>query len=324
MKKTVVLLLTLAMLLSLSACSLTFLNRYDADPPPEDPKSQTGTEQEKTSPAPEAPDQPEPPVQGESQGEEPVPPEAKDPQEPAADPEDPVYEVRVSHTDVTLFSPGETFRLTVWDSNGKDPDTCAYTSADLAVAAVDEAGGEVTAVAPGTTTVTVHAEFGEEAADFDCIVRCNWKEEDPGLPASGAAEAPPSLSDFFATLQSQYEGLGAMMVMEGELLENYYPGLSAIPAVKSVLIQETMISVANVAVGLVELSGDATLDDILAVQEILQARITAQADGGAWYPESCETWGQGVITSASNRVGMFVYPENAQAMADLFTATYSN
>lgn len=57
---------------------------------------------------------------------------------------------------------------------------------------------------------------------------------------------------------------------------------------------------------------------------MLNARITAQAEGGAWYPASCETWAQGVITSVSNYVGMFVYPEDAQDMADLFTDTFSN
>ena len=84
------------------------------------------------------------------------------------------------------------------------------------------------------------------------------------------------------------------------------------------------MTMANVAVGLVKLSDEATLDDILAVQAVFQGRITTQAEGGAWYPASCETWEQGVTSSVSNHVGMFVYPEGAQAMADLFTQTFSN
>ena len=109
-----------------------------------------------------------------------------------------------------------------------------------------------------------------------------------------------------------------------ELLSNYYPGLDAIASVEEVYIQETMISISNVAVGLVKLSADASPDDVAAVQNILQARIDTQAGGGAWYPASCETWEQGVITSTSNVVGMFVYPDEAQTMADLFTETFSN
>ena len=33
---------------------------------------------------------------------------------------------------------------------------------------------------------------------------------------------------------------------------------------------------------------------------------------------------QAVTTSTSNVVGMFVYPDAAQAMADLFTESFSN
>lgn len=323
MKKKLSLLLALAMLLSLTACSLNIGNKYDTNTGPED---ETGS----STAQPQQPDEPEDGDQP-TQGTEPVIPAPAEPAAPA--PEEPDGEdqdnddaapvVYVSHTDVTLKYTGETFRFTVWNSEGAAPDSCTYTSADPAVASVDEAGGEVTAVAPGTTTITVRASFGGEQQDFDCIVRCVWEESEPSLPVSGGAELP-SLTDFFATLQENYDALGAMMVMEGELLENYYPGLSSIAAVEEIYILETMISVSNVAVGLVKLSENATLDDLIAVQDILQARITTQANGGAWYPESCETWNQGVITSVSNVVGMFVYPAEAQSMADLFTDTFSN
>lgn len=153
------------------------------------------------------------------------------------------------------------------------------------------------------------------------------KDDQPGTedpqPGADGEEASP-LKDFYATLQAKYEGLDAMMVIEGELLETYYPGLSEIAAVEEIYLQETMITTANVAVGMVKLSEDATLEDITAVQEILQARITTQAEGGAWYPESCETWKNGIITSVSNTVGMFVYPEQAQELADAFTEAFSN
>lgn len=406
MKKLTALLLALAMLLSLTACSVPFLDKISPDSK-EDPDS--GLPQE----SPAAPDIPS--VEPDIPSGTPAP-LLPDPDKDNGDTSDlPAnsgeYVIHVSHTDVTLFYAGETFRLTAWDSNGNDPDACTYTSADPAVAAVDETGGEITAVAPGTTKVTAHAEFGGKKQDFDCIVRCRWEEEsgageenitashtditlshagetftlsaqgvsgsyassfasaDPGVAAvnwitgvvtavapgtttvtmhveceagqydfpctvrcqwteesgttSGAAAAP-SLSEFFATLQGRYEGLGMMMAMEGDLLENYYPGLSGIAAVKEILIQEPMISVSNVAVGLVKLSDSASSEDIAAVKSILQARITAQAEGGAWYPESCATWEKGVITSASNVVGMFVHPSDAQAMANLFTSSFDN
>lgn len=317
MKKKQLTALALILLLLLTACSLNPGGKQDADDP-----APPAVGEPQAPDVPDEPSQPEPPSQPDApdvpEMEQPDAPDVPQPEE--GDSEERV--IHVSHKDVTLFSAGETFRFTVWDSDGKDPDACTYTSADPEVAAVDEGGGEVTAVAPGTTTVTVHAVFGEETQDFSCIVRCRWEEAEPVLPDDAPAAGTPSLQDFFATLQGQYEGLGAMMVMEGELLENYYPGLSSIAAVEEIYLQETMITMANVAVGMVRLSDSATADDVAAVKDVLQARIDTQAGGGAWYPASCETWEQGVITSAGNVVGLFVYPDEVQALADAFTETF--
>lgn len=326
MKKTIALLLALAMLLSLTACSISFLNREVNNPDvkpeqppavqPEEPSIPDGGGDDVAAVEPDIPDDKPDTLLPD--------PEKDDGKEPAAEE---TRTVMSSHKDVTLFSAGETFRLTVWDSNGKDPDTCTYTSADPSVAAVDEGGGEVTAVAPGTTTVTAHVTYGDETQDFDCIVRCSWKEDEAPSASEGTGkpgQASVSLNDFYSTLQSSYEGLDGMMVLDGELLDTYYPGLSSIAAVEEVLVQETMMTVANMAVGLVKLSDSATIDDVVAVKNALQTRINTQANGGAWYPASCETWKNGVITSTSNVVGMFVYPESAQDMADLFTAAFSN
>lgn len=243
--------------------------------------------------------------------------------------------VAASHSDVSLFSAGETFTLSARGVSGIYAGS--YVSADPEIASVDELTGEVTAVSPGTTTVTMHVECEAGQFDFDCIVRCRWEAEDPGLPGAGTEETPetpagpdapasaqPSLSGFFSTLQGEYEGLTGMMAMDAQMLDNYYPGLSGIAAVEEVLVYESAISINNMAVGLVKLSDSATTEDILAVQSILQSRITAQAEGGAWYPASCETWENGVITSASNCVGMFVYPDDAHSMANLFTDTFSS
>ena len=323
MKKFIAFLLTLAMLLSLTACSISFLNREtnNMDDKPESPVVQ-----------PEEPSVPD----GDGGGIAAVEPEIPDdkPDTLLPDPDkgddsevdDPdQYVIRISHSDVTLKKAGETFRLSVWDSEGKEPDACAFVSDDPEIASVDEAGGEVTAVAPGTTNIVAHVEFGGEKQELKCIVRCSWKaEETPPASTDTPGQASVSLNDFFSTLQSSYEGLDSMMVLDGELLDTYYPGLSSIAAVEEVLVQETMMTMANMAVGLVKLSGDATIDDVVAVQNALQTRVNTQADGGAWYPASCETWKQGVITSTSNVVGMFVYPENAQDMADLFAETFGS
>ena len=322
MKKITALLLTLVMLLGLTACSISFLNREtnnnaDAKPEspvvqPEEPSIPDGDGDDIAAVEPEIPDDAPDTLLPDPEGKE----EEPDAPEEASD-------ITASHKDVTLFSAGETFTLSAQGVPGIY--ACTFASADESVAAVDENLGTVTAVAPGTTTITMHLECESGQYDFTCIVRCSWKaEEAPPASADEPAQTTVSLSGFFSTLQGSYEGLDSMMVLDGELLDTYYPGLRSIAAVEEVLVQETMMTMANMAVGLVKLSDDATSDDIVAVQNALQTRINTQADGGAWYPASCETWAQGIITSTSNVVGMFVYPENAQDMADLFAETFAN
>lgn len=323
MKKKLPLLLVLLLLLTMTACSLSFLNRYDSSEPPEEPAPPSAEVQPQEPDVPAEPDTPQEPGEpGEpGEAEEPLLP---DPDKSGEEEDAAAPEITASHKDVTLKSEGETFTLSARDVPGTY--ACTFTSADPAVAEADEKTGAVTAVAPGVTKITMHVEYEGGQLDFECIVRCRWEEESkqPDQPESGTSPSQrPALSSFFSTLQSKYDALDAMMVIEGELLDNYYPGLSGIAAVEEVLVQETMMSMSNVAVGLVKLSGDATIDDVAAVQQVFQARIKTQAEGGAWYPMSCETWEQGVTTSTNNVVGMFVYPDSAQDLADLFTETFS-
>jgi len=334
MKKLTAMLLALVLLLSLTACEDAISKLLYKSGGSKEPVQA----QEPTIPdaAPSGGDAPAAPT--ESGGSPTVPEEpatAQPEPEDSAEPEEtdepqPERTVMASHTDVSLFTAGETFRFTVWDSNGNAPDVCTYTSDNPEVAAVDETGGEITAVAPGITTVTAHVEYGGEKQEFECIVRCRWSAEEPDLPDTDPAAEPdmpssvPTLSEFFSTLQGEYDGMGMMMALDTQLLDGYYPGLTGIAAVEEVLIQESMVSTANMAVGLVRLSDSASQEDALAVQSILQSRITAQADGGAFYPASCETWRNGVIISVSNYVGMFVYPDDASSMAALFTDTFSD
>ena len=79
---------------------------------------------------------------------------------------------------------------------------------------------------------------------------------------------------------------GYMADVEGELLESYYPGLSGIPAKQLVAKVPAMSSDVNEVV-LIQCE---TEKDAESAATILQARIDAQAEGGAWYPESLEAW----------------------------------
>ena len=232
---------------------------------------------------------------------------------------------RLNRTDFTLKNPGDSFRLQILNLP-EGAEVGAWSISDETVATI-AADGTVTAVGGGTATASIEVELGGETLTLTCIVRCSAPAaQQPEDGTDGSTEEPseggesdtlPTLSDFYNTLSETYQ-IGGLATYEGELLDNYYPGLSAI-STKQCLVQETMMTMANAAVSLIEVENSS---DVQTVKDILAARAKAQADGGAWYPASCETWANAVIVSTGNYVGMFVYPENAQAMADLFVSTY--
>lgn len=133
------------------------------------------------------------PAQPDQTGPDPAP--GPDP-EPAPPPVAPgTGDVTASHSDATFFGPGESFRFLPKGLSGTY--ACTYEVEDPEVASVDQETGRVTAVAPGTTTVSMHVEAGGQY-DFECIVRCNWKAEDKppkSDPKSDAEPAPPPSGD---------------------------------------------------------------------------------------------------------------------------------
>lgn len=143
-----------------------------SDPEPEEPQPEEpqAEEPEISDPAkPVVPDfsgsqPPTGPVQS-----KPEEPEQSEPVQPDAAPD-----VTPSHTDVTFFSAGESFRYLPKGVSGIY--ACSYTSEDEKVAAVDPDTGRVTAVGPGTTNVKMHVEYNGQY-DFTCVVRCSWKDD---------------------------------------------------------------------------------------------------------------------------------------------------
>ena len=147
----------------------------ESAPPDKEPPS---SEPSGGSPVPEEPHSPgavEPTIPDHSSTPEPAPaePAAPDPEPPQTPPDG---SVTPSHTDITFFGPGESFKYVPKGASGTY--ACTYTSENEAIATVDQTTGKVTAVGPGTTKVKMHVECGGQY-DFECIVRCSWKNEDP-------------------------------------------------------------------------------------------------------------------------------------------------
>lgn len=108
-----------------------------------------------------------------------------------------------------------------------------------------------------------------------------------GGQKDGAETAEVSLNSLYAGMEETcgWEE-GYMAEIEGELLEGYYPGLSEIPAKQLIARVPAMSSDVNEVV-LIQCETEEAAE---AAAAIFQARIDAQAEGGAWYPESLEAW----------------------------------
>ena len=227
--------------------------------------------------------------------------------------------------DFTLFSAGSshTLKATVQPSGQK----VTFTSGNEEVATVDQ-NGKVTAVAPGTAKITVTA--GDLTAT--CIVRCRWEETPPAAapaPAAGTApagspETPETpapaqvdLSAFYTTESGKYE-FGMVTLADAELAANVYPGLFDI-ATEQCLPYINMMTMNTSEIVLVQVTNSSDVDK---VKSILQSRIDAQVEGGAWYPSAIDAWqNNSRIVSNGNYIMMVVH-ESCDSIVSDFNALF--
>lgn len=131
------------------------------------------------------------------------------------------------------------------------------------------------------------------------LVGCGSKKEE---------QANVDLTGFYNSLATEYgwdDNTMANLTDDPELLEMYYPGLSEINTTQLIAKAPMMSSVVNEFVFL----QCETEEDAAKAAEILQTRITAQAEGGAWYPESMEASGRGVVDQQGTYVAMIASAE---------------
>ena len=155
----------------------------------------------------------------------------------------------------------------------------------------------------------------------------------PAAPAEKPVEKPvekPAESksvDLAAFYESVFSGgnMPAMMQAEGEVLDAFYPGLSAIKT-NQCAVYTAMISAAVGEMALVEVQNSA---DVQAVKDIFQARVSYQVGddqnpGGAWYPQSIEGWKNGSrIVSNGNYVMLIALSEGADDVVNSFNALFA-
>ena len=133
-----------------------------------------------------------------------------------------------------------------------------------------------------------------------------------GGTSDGSADtAEVSLSSFYAGLAEEYgwtedaassgEEDILMMDVEGDLLESYYPGLADV-ATEQLIAKAPMMSA--------------------VVNEIVLAQC-AQAEGGAWYPESMETWSDAQVVQHGTYVAMIATAEHQDEITEQFNAQFA-
>lgn len=163
------------------------------------------------------------------------------------------------------------------------------------------------------------------------LAACGSKETSTG----GADEGAVDLNAFYAELSETYGMVDgektdpeefqedSIMMMdltaEPEFMENYYPGLKDI-ATKQLIAQTSMISATANEFVFVECENE---DDAAKVAEILQGRVTMQAEGGAWYPETVEAWTKAQVVTHGNFVGMIVSQGNQDEATEAFNALFA-
>lgn len=136
-------------------------------------------------------------------------------------------------------------------------------------------------------------------------------------PAAGSVD----LTAFYQSLMDTYgENFPATMNLceSVEMLDSFYPGLSAIDT-KQMMIYQPMMGAVVCEIALVEVTNSADVD---AVKGMMQARIDAQVEGGAWYPESIEGWkSNSRVVTNGNCVMMIAYSE-CDAVVDAFNGLF--
>ena len=118
------------------------------------------------------------------------------------------------------------------------------------------------------------------------------------LSGCGAEETKQiDLQGFFEEISEKYE-LAGTVELTGELLDGFYPGLSALDTVQRVAYAP-MISASVSEYVFLQCADPETAKE---AEAILRQRIYEQANGGAWYPESMAAWSRARIVTKDSYV----------------------
>ena len=137
-------------------------------------------------------------------------------------------------------------------------------------------------------------------------------------PAAGNADV--NLESFYQTIFTDPENTPAMGPMDAEMLEAFYPGLTAVE-LKQTVAYMPMITAVPCEIVMVECANAADVD---AVKAIFEARIEAMVNDHFNYPAVIEAWEkEATVVTNGNYVAMFVINGMTQQAVDGFNAAFA-
>ena len=126
------------------------------------------------------------------------------------------------------------------------------------------------------------------------------------------AQEAPDLNIVYEDFIASLDEAPMMMDVTDDVVETFYPGLSAIELKQSVLVTAAISAVAY-EIAMVECADSA---DVETVQGIFQSRIDSQVDGGAMYPATAEAWEGAEILTSGNVVALIVAGQDQAAAVE--------
>ena len=144
-------------------------------------------------------------------------------------------------------------------------------------------------------------------------------EEQPEEQPEAPAPAGVDLAAFFETIFTDPENTPALMPMDADALDAFYPGLTALSLNQTVAYMPMMTAVPCEIV-MVECANAA---DVETVKTLFQARITAQVDNHFNYPMVIEAWEtEAQVVSNGNFVALFVVSGMTDQVVSNFNALF--
>lgn len=140
-----------------------------------------------------------------------------------------------------------------------------------------------------------------------------------GCGNSGKKTVDVNLEEFYQTIFTDPANAPAMMPVEAEMLEAFYPGLAEIE-LKQTVAYMPMITAVACEIVMVEC---ANASDVDAVKAIFQARIDSQVENQFNYPAVTEAWeNEAQVVVNGNYVALFVVSGMIDEVVTNFNAAF--